>query len=602
MAPVAAEEDDVPRLRNTRSRATRRQPGLQELLRTVRGRGNEQDSKGRSHCSRSAPASPSSERDQRMKRRRKMIEADHSCEDGEEKVPEKMNEGEEEEEVSSAPSSPLHMPLLPFKFSGYDSDGQEILEPPDMDIVDAYQKRREEFEEKRARQLSLPTLNSSKSLCLSDPKLLDIYEPAKKAVLGAAKFILGLSSSIGGKPLAHCSGFLVDWDETRKKGIVMTTSDIICSKSSLDCWSGEDEYSPNAEVYVHLLDDTTVEARLIYSQTHYNLALFEIALETPGELPTFSSRVDRAQHIFMLGRDENLYPRISHGRVLYSNPYLCDRHHYMYVSSAIPEFGLGGLVIDLKGKVVGMTGLIHAFIPSSVILKCLKLWHKFRCIPRPQLGVKLWAIKFLDLPHIEMILRKTHICDGLIVKEVSEGSILEKLGVRIGDIIECLNGERIYDTIQLEELLLELCEGHFDNGNGLNSTLEMAVVLFHIRKGAQSIKKLTANVSENGEVVKRGVFFVAGPTCEEIPNLAPLGKGALREEGWAGDSHIPTADGASASVPLDQVGPGDPQIPTAEETSTSRPLDQVEPGKNRLSEGSQPQACTGSQDHNHRVT
>lgn len=48
-----------------------------------------------------------------------------------------------------------------------------------------------------ARQLSLPTLNSSKSLCLSDPKLLDIYEPAKKAVLGAAKFILGLSSSIG---------------------------------------------------------------------------------------------------------------------------------------------------------------------------------------------------------------------------------------------------------------------------------------------------------------------------------------------------------------------------------------------------------------------
>lgn len=96
-------------------------------------------------------------------------------------------------------------------------------------------------------------------------------------------------------------------------------------------------YAINVQVYVHLLDDTTVEARLIYSQTHYNLALFEIALETPSELPTFSSRVDRAQHIFMLGRDENLYLRISHGRVLYSNPYLCDRHHYMYVSSAIPE-------------------------------------------------------------------------------------------------------------------------------------------------------------------------------------------------------------------------------------------------------------------------
>uniref|UniRef100_A0A0E0DLY9 PDZ domain-containing protein n=1 Tax=Oryza meridionalis TaxID=40149 RepID=A0A0E0DLY9_9ORYZ len=319
-----------------------------------------------------------------------------------------------------------------------------------------------------------------------------------------------------GNPLARCSGFLIDWNETTKVGVVITSADIICSASSLDRWSGDDEYSYSAKVFVHLLDDTTVEGRLIYAQTHYNLALFEIIVESPVQIPNFTFNLNYAQQIFVLGRDENLCLSISHGKVQYCNPFLCGRHHYMYVDTATPKCALGGLVIDFEGSTVGIACQTHAFIPSSILIKCLHLWRKIQCIPRPQLGVKLSAIKFLDLPHIEMILRKIHICDGLIVEEVSSGSTIEKLGVRVGDIIQHLNGEWVSDTIQLEEMLLRLSEDHFDKGNGLNSTLDIKVGLFHIRNGARNTINLTTVVSENGEVVKRGSFAVSVPTREEI--------------------------------------------------------------------------------------
>jgi hypothetical protein len=88
---------------------------------------------------------------------------------------------------------------------------------------------------------------------------------------------------------------------------------------------------------VHLLDDTTVEGRLIYAQTHYNLALFEIIVESPVQIPNFTFNLNYAQQIFVLGRDENLCLSISHGKVQYCNPFLCGRHHYMYVDTATPK-------------------------------------------------------------------------------------------------------------------------------------------------------------------------------------------------------------------------------------------------------------------------
>nr|CAB3460192.1 unnamed protein product [Digitaria exilis] len=140
-----------------------------------------------------------------------------------------------------------------------------------------------------------------------------------------------------------------------------------------------------------------------------------------------------AEDVFVLGRDKDRNLTIDHGKVEYKGPSHLQRHHYMFITCGINKLGIGGPVIKNCGKVAGMFSLLEmAFIPSSIILKCLQMRKTFDCIPRLHLGMKFSAISFLDLPHREKIACKCDVNDGLIVKQVSEGSVAEKVGVRRG--------------------------------------------------------------------------------------------------------------------------------------------------------------------------
>jgi hypothetical protein len=193
----------------------------------------------------------------------------------------------------------------------------------------------------------------------------------------------------GTKPLLRCSGFWIDWDEKNKTGTVLTTAHLIRSnRPEFDEWLGKTEYDPNAkvnykrhifyscvialalfyiygfhptspsfiaqlsnnsvylafmhldlffwqslfQVIVHLLDETTAEANLLYYQAHYDIALFRVKVERPVQLPSFNDRVQHAQEVFLLGRDPNLDLRITHSRVEYLNPDVFQRYHFMYYS------------------------------------------------------------------------------------------------------------------------------------------------------------------------------------------------------------------------------------------------------------------------------
>ncbi|XP_044378659.1 uncharacterized protein [Triticum aestivum] len=95
--------------------------------------------------------------------------------------------------------------------------------------------------------------------------------------------------------------------------------------------------------------------------------------------------------------------------------------------------------------------------------------------PSAHLGLQCEALKCLDPIHAEYIWRKLNIDDGLVVKEVSIGSHAEKVGIRVGDIIECIDGERISTTIELENKLLSICMGTFDRGNDINAKVDVSV-------------------------------------------------------------------------------------------------------------------------------
>uniref|UniRef100_A0ACD5WWK4 Uncharacterized protein n=2 Tax=Avena sativa TaxID=4498 RepID=A0ACD5WWK4_AVESA len=271
-------------------------------------------------------------------------------------------------------------------------------------------------------------------------------------------------------------------------------------------WTGK--YHRDASVIVHLLNGSTASATLIYLQEHYEIALYEVVVYKPVQLSTFSDNVHSGQDVFRLGRDESLDLRITR-RVEYMIPDRYERCHYMYFSH--DEHSLhddGGPVIDLEGKVVGMVNnqINETFLPCSILHKCLDLWRKLECIPRPHLGMTFTSIKLLDPICIERMRRKHNIVSGLVVEEVSKELNAEKLGIRKGDIIERLNGEYISTTTELEKMLLDIGGNHFHQAKVLNAEIDIRIQIFRATKLCRRARNLTVIVSDCGEDIIEGTY------------------------------------------------------------------------------------------------
>ncbi|XP_037438897.1 serine protease Do-like HtrA [Triticum dicoccoides] len=446
---------------------------------------------------------------------------DHVEEDEEGREPKKMKttlateqeedgDGDKELEISS----PLREPYVP--------DGIKDRRA-NQHIFTAYKLAKAKFSEKRDRvNKMLPTCQYFQTPLVSVP------DAGRKAVLPAARSLIRLSSSLGRQPLARSAGLWIDWDEGSGAGIVLTSAHLIRAKEPLpkDYRMLKDRhlYHPGAQVTVHLLDDTTTEGRLLYHQEHYDVAFFKVAVDRRVQLTSFVDTVNIGQKALRLGREENLNLRITHGKVKLDEAELGERHHhnmYFYPDEKYECDDDGEPVIDFDGKVVGIINCSESgsFVPSSILNNCMYLWRNFGCIPRPHLGLQCEALKFLDPIHAEYIWRKLNIDDGLVVKEVSIGSQAEKVGIRVGDIIECIDGERISTTIELENKLLSICMGTFDRGNDINAKVDVSVRVFHTANHVWRTKQLTVNISDRREVVEGGqsVLFYAMASMFDFP-------------------------------------------------------------------------------------
>ncbi|KAL6606441.1 hypothetical protein ACP70R_042094 [Stipagrostis hirtigluma subsp. patula] len=414
-------------------------------------------------------------------------------------------------EASSAFSSPVRTPYIPRAVIGVDPWGGGILEPfcnISPAIADTFAKHKAKHFAKCRNQLRLVTLDENvPRSCLDDSRFEPIRESVTQMVLKVAKVVFGVSSYIDGNLLNRASGFLMDWDKESKLGTILTSALLIRSKTtSFDEWLGADEYAPHAEVHVHLLDkhDTVVNAELMHYHKHYNIALFKIKIDLVDEIPSFTE-VNFGQEVFVFGRDENLHLSVDHGTVPHKGPSVFERNHYMFTNCEVNQCALGGPVVDFSGQFLGMASLPDmAFTPSSIILKCLEMLKGFDCIPRLHIGMKLLAIKFLDPVHREKIIRKCSIDTGLIVTQVSEGSMAEKVGIRIGDVIEFWNGERVSTTVELESFLLRMSEKHLNDGGDIGSNLDVPVRIFHVRKDSSRTRMLTLKVCDDVEVFAKG--------------------------------------------------------------------------------------------------
>uniref|UniRef100_A0A8R7QB08 PDZ domain-containing protein n=1 Tax=Triticum urartu TaxID=4572 RepID=A0A8R7QB08_TRIUA len=399
---------------------------------------------------------------------------------------------------------PLALPEKKKKVS-VRRDEASFPDPDAWILSDADLARMERDQKSAPPPVKIPTLDYFKPPTRFHTAEVFAVRDSSEAALSAARFLLGVSSSLDGEPLRRCSGFLVDWDEEKKAGLVLTTARLIRTKDSPDSgWSGGEEYAPRADVTVHLLNGTSAKGDLVYYQPHYGITFLNVEVDQPIKLPSFCEEdVKFAQDVFRLGRDDSLNLRITYARAEYKNPNMYRRYHNVYFRSPDEhgddnEYDNGGLVIDLNENVVGMVNVpkrFGSFIPSSILLNCLDSWKKYRCIARPHLGMMFQAIKLLEPAHVDMLWRMYNIDHGLIVQEVSKGSNAEILGIQKGDVIESINGKPVSTTIELENTLMITCKGPS------GAEVHISVGVFHTLKKQRSTVQWTAELSELGEVL-----------------------------------------------------------------------------------------------------
>ncbi|KAM0871147.1 hypothetical protein ACQ4PT_039544 [Festuca glaucescens] len=366
---------------------------------------------------------------------------------------------------SDSSGSPFRRPKAPLMPICTEEDGTVLYGfTDDQDVMDRYHDDMQKYIKKRDRHKRMLTLAPSS---VTERRTFKETE----SVLKYAESVLSLSAYLDGKMINQCTGIVVEVDAFRNSAIILTSTWLFCTKKPLDDWTKK-EYATEAKVNVHMLDDSTLECRLMFFSEHYEIAFFEISGDISLKTLSLECNVELGQDVFLLARDTNLNLIYKRDKVQLVDPCEHQQNHYQFLNGPIPQCGTGGGVLDAGGKIVGMLFYklpLVAFIPSSLILKCSTMWQHFRQLARPQLGLKLRTLAFLDIPRIELMSRKFSISSGLIVGE-------------------------------LEHVLLGVGEEHLQKSNDLSSKVEVEIGVFHVRKRIQRFITLRVGLSDHLEV------------------------------------------------------------------------------------------------------
>ncbi|KAF0927490.1 hypothetical protein E2562_033985 [Oryza meyeriana var. granulata] len=166
------------------------------------------------------------------------------------------------------PARPQRPDLPPYPKSGNSNDilnwaieFRRICALPGPDIVIPCTVRREPEDTRTAR---------------------DVASTADKSlILKAARSVVGISSSMPDGKILHCTGIVVDWNETRKLATIVTCSATVCYDGAL--------VHPKPKLLVRLPNKATAKGQLLFFNAHYRIALLEALVDSPLEPANFGS-------------------------------------------------------------------------------------------------------------------------------------------------------------------------------------------------------------------------------------------------------------------------------------------------------------------------
>ncbi|MFH2012099.1 MAG: DegQ family serine endoprotease [Pseudomonadota bacterium] len=318
------------------------------------------------------------------------------------------------------------------------------------------------------------------------------------------------------------SGFIIDED-----GYILTNYHVI---------QGADE------VKVKLSDNKEFKAEIKGKDPKTDIALIKI--KSGKNLPVVklgdSDKLEVGEWVVAIGNPFGLDHTVTagivsaKGRIIGAGPY----DNFIQTDASINPGNSGGPLINLKGEVIGINTAIIASgqgigfaIPINMAKTLIPQLKEKGKVVRGWLGVVIQKIT-PDLAK-SFGLKET---EGALVTDVLEGSPAEKAGIKRGDIIIEVDGEKIDEVNKLSRFIATLNVGRQAKikivRNGKESTLKVLI-------GEFPEKEIVASKEQVRE--KLGMV---------VQNLTP---GIAKQFGYAGEKGVLVTEVVAGS-PADEAG------------------------------------------------
>ena len=270
-------------------------------------------------------------------------------------------------------------------------------------------------------------------------------------------------------------------------------------------------------ITVSLNDRRTYEAEVIGTYPASDLALLKIN-ETGLPFIEFgdSDALRIGQWVLAVGNPMDLESTVTAGIVsamgrgglgVFEGDFAIES--FIQTDAAVNRGNSGGALVNLRGELVGIPTLIlsptgahagNAFaIPSTLVRKVVEDLIEFGEVQRAVLGVQIRDVN-AELAREEGLER----IEGVWVAEAMEGGAAEAAGIRKGDVILSVDGNRVNSVARLQELV-----ARFRPGDKVD---------FVIRRNGRT-REITAtlrNVEGRTDLVKPQEAFL-GATFRDVP-------------------------------------------------------------------------------------
>lgn len=214
------------------------------------------------------------------------------------------------------------------------------------------------------------------------------------------------------------------------------------------------------KIYIRTFDDKTLEAKVIGADPKTDIAVIKVEEDHLQPLEFGNSDGIRVgEWVIAIGSPlgDNLEQTVTQGIVSAkgrSNLGLADYEDFIQTDAAINPGNSGGPLVNMEGKLIGINTAIASrtggfqgigfSVPSNMAQKVMASLIKHGKVTRGWLGV---TIQDINENMVEGLNLKS--TDGALVGSVVEDSPAEKAGLKTGDVIVELNGNKVKNTVEL---------------------------------------------------------------------------------------------------------------------------------------------------------